>query len=57
VEQDFTVLNYSVYFWSDTEVYSKYVHLAHRLRSEYNYGEDFNVYQTPFKLFSLLCLE
>jgi len=57
VEQDFTVLNYSVYLWSDTELYSKYVRLAHRQRSEYHCGEDFNVYQTPFKLFSVLCVE
>ena len=57
MEQDFTVLNYSVCFWSDTEVYIKYVHLARRVPSEYNCGEDFNVYQAPFKLFSVLCLE
>jgi hypothetical protein len=57
VEQEFTVVNYSVYFWSDTEVYSKYVHLNHRLHSEYHCGEDSVVHQTPFKLCSVLCLE
>lgn len=45
MEQDFTVLNYGVYFWSDTELYSKYVHLAHRLHSDYHCGEGFNVYK------------
>lgn len=57
VEQHFTVLNYSVYFWSDIEVYSKYVRLVHRVYNKYHYGEDFNVYQTPYKHYSVLCLE
>jgi hypothetical protein len=55
--EHFTVLNYSVYFLSDTEEYSKYVHLVHRLYSEYHCGEDFNVYQTPYKHLSVLSLE
>jgi hypothetical protein len=57
VEQEFTVVNYSVYFWNDPEVHSKYVHLNDRLHSEYHCGEDSDVYHTLFRLCSLLCLE